>query len=288
MGGDLVGFSLSWIAVPAAARGKLLDVLKLTPTGNFEEVPKAAASGINLPTGWYVVLRNRVEMTAGTSADLARLSRSIGVIACFVEEHVMVSWARGWSAGTLAWSVCHDLQVGLRHLEASGDLPPEYPAVRDRLLGKQDQDPDGGRLRLRRPSRSGRAVDRVSSRLHAAQPRGSSVRGAGFGEGRLAPLVCITSRSGGLDRRTRRPLYHPSLDRDRWLCLVGDANIQNPGKYSYKSSRSGNSREDSENNPEQQERGDSGARPLEDQPTHRSEWNLRVDQMDSLNRSVID
>jgi len=143
MGGDLVGFSLSWIAVPAAARGKLLDVLKLTPTGNFEEVPKAAASGINLPTGWYVVLRNRVEMTAGTSADLARLSRSIGVIACFVEEHVMVSWARGWSAGTLAWSVCHDLQVGLRHLEASGDLPPEYPAVRDRLLGKQDQDPDG-------------------------------------------------------------------------------------------------------------------------------------------------
>lgn len=138
-----MGFSLSWIAVPTAARGKLLDVLNLHPTGSFEEVPEAAASGIDLPTGWYVVLRNRVEMTPGISADLARLSRSVGVIACFVEEHVMVSWARGWSAGVLAWSVYHDLQVGLRHLEASGDLPPEYPAVRDRLLAEQDQDPAG-------------------------------------------------------------------------------------------------------------------------------------------------
>lgn len=138
-----MGFSLSWIAVPAAARGKLLDILELTPTGWFDEVPEAASSGIDLPTGWSVVVRNHVEMTAGTSADLARLSRAVGVIACFVEEHVMVSWARGWSAGALSWSVCHDCQVGLRHLEASGDLPPEYPAVRDRLLSQQDQDPDG-------------------------------------------------------------------------------------------------------------------------------------------------
>lgn len=138
-----MGFSLSWIAVPAAARGELLDVLKLTPTGRFEEVPEAAASGIDLPTGWYVILRQREEMTPGTSADLARLSRSVGVVACFVEEHVMVSWARGWSAGGLAWSVYHDLQAGLRHLEASGDLPPEYRAVRDRLLAKQDHDPEG-------------------------------------------------------------------------------------------------------------------------------------------------
>ena len=58
----------------------------------------------------------------------------------------MVSWARGWSAGTLAWSVRHDLQVGLRHLEASGDLPPEYPAVRDWLLAEQDHDPEGATM----------------------------------------------------------------------------------------------------------------------------------------------
>lgn len=136
-----MGFSLSWTAVPAVARGELLSILSLKPTGTIEEVPEAAASGIDLSTGWYVVLQNHVEMTPVTSADLAQLSRSVGVIACFVEEHVMVSWARGWSAGALAWSVYHNLQVGSRHLEASGDLPPEYPAVRDRLLAEQDQSP---------------------------------------------------------------------------------------------------------------------------------------------------
>lgn len=138
-----MGYSLSWIAVPAVARGQLLDAFKLSPTGRFDEEPDAEASGIDLPSGWYAVVRNRFDVTEGDLAGLARLSRKTRVIACGVEEHVMASWACEWSAGRKAWSVSHDAEAGLRNLAATGDTPPEYPAVRDRLLAEQDRSPEG-------------------------------------------------------------------------------------------------------------------------------------------------
>ena len=138
-----MGFSLSWVAVPAVARGQLLDVLKLSPTGWLEDVPEAEASGIGLPSGWYVVVRNRYDVTNVVQSDLAELSRMFRVVACGVEEHVMASWACGWHAGREAWSVAHDGQADLRHLVAVGDLPPEYSAVRDRSLAEQARDPEG-------------------------------------------------------------------------------------------------------------------------------------------------
>jgi hypothetical protein len=138
-----MGFSLSWAAVPSSARDRLLDRLALSPTGEFEEVPESATSGVHLPTGWYVVVANRCDYVSGRIPDLAAVSRASDVVACSVEEHVMASFAWGWSAGRLAWEVSHDAQAGRRHLEQSGDVPAAYAGIRDRLLAELHRDPDG-------------------------------------------------------------------------------------------------------------------------------------------------
>ena len=57
----------------------------------------------------------------------------------------MVSRATGWKDGQLRWSVTHDAQKGLLHLDVQGELPPEFAAIRDGKLTEQaagDRDVD--------------------------------------------------------------------------------------------------------------------------------------------------
>jgi hypothetical protein len=46
----------------------------------------------------------------------------------------MFSKAAVWRAGGEVWSVVHDSEKGVRHLEARGHLPSEFASIRDRLL----------------------------------------------------------------------------------------------------------------------------------------------------------
>lgn len=49
----------------------------------------------------------------------------------------MVSKAAGWKDGKELWSVIHDCQKHAQHLEARGQLPPEFVSIRDRVLAEQ-------------------------------------------------------------------------------------------------------------------------------------------------------
>jgi hypothetical protein len=69
--------------------------------------------------------------------ELARLSRSGEVVCCFVEDHVMVSWASGWRDGKKAWSVAHDCEKGLLHLDIKGEAPAELKGIAERLIAEQ-------------------------------------------------------------------------------------------------------------------------------------------------------
>jgi hypothetical protein len=71
---------------------------------------------------------------------MQRLSRGCEVIACFVEEHVMVSRAAGWKNGQQIWSVTHDAQESDRHLKVEGEPPVGFAAIRDRLTKQQEED----------------------------------------------------------------------------------------------------------------------------------------------------
>lgn len=49
----------------------------------------------------------------------------------------MNSYTCGWEGGAELWSVLHDAQQGITHLEVSGTPPAELGPIRDRLLRQQ-------------------------------------------------------------------------------------------------------------------------------------------------------
>jgi hypothetical protein len=53
------------------------------------------------------------------------------------EEHVMVSVATGWKDSQRVWSVTHDAQRDMEHLQAEGALPAAFASIRDRLCSEQ-------------------------------------------------------------------------------------------------------------------------------------------------------
>lgn len=130
-----MGYSLSWAAVKGGNVKSVCAVLGLRPTGEREEVAEAKIDGVQLPTGWYVVLFDHDEVKDGI---LEKLSRIGEVVSCFVEDHVMFSSASSWIDGKEIWKVWHDGgEIGHTHLEVRGKLPPEYEDMRKDMLEKQ-------------------------------------------------------------------------------------------------------------------------------------------------------
>jgi hypothetical protein len=113
------------------------DALRLRSTGKRGTFPKFSLSGAGLPTGWYLICHWRHEFT---DAELQKLSVGGEVVACFVEEHVMVSRAAGWKDGRELWSVTHDAEKDLSHLDVRGTPPPQFARIRDELTAKQTPD----------------------------------------------------------------------------------------------------------------------------------------------------
>jgi len=74
---------------------------------------------------------------------LQRLSAGCEVVTGDVEEQVMVSVATGWKDGQRVWSVTHDAQRDLEHLQTEGELPAAFTNIRDRLRSEQQK--AGGR-----------------------------------------------------------------------------------------------------------------------------------------------
>jgi hypothetical protein len=136
-----MGYSLFWLAVKGKSPDAVRAELNLRSTGRREEVPESAVTAVELPSGWYVVVNNR-SMALAENAVLGPLSRGAEVVTCFVEEHVMVSEAAGWAAGRKVWSVSHQSEQGLMHLDAQGRLPACFEAVRAANGSHQPGDPE--------------------------------------------------------------------------------------------------------------------------------------------------
>lgn len=132
-----MGASLSWFAVRGKKPEAVLQSFGLRNIG--KEYFDTPFCGGALPSGWYLVIHGRHEFT---SDEVRRLSRGCEVVACFVDEHVMVSRAVGWKDGETIWSVTHDAGEGDEHLEVLGDPPACFDTIRDRLT-KQQEDEGG-------------------------------------------------------------------------------------------------------------------------------------------------
>ncbi len=138
-----MGFSQSWLGVKRVSPRVILEALALCGTGGCDVVPDAPLNGVGLPGEWYLVIANNQPPEFFQDSVLQRLSADGEVVICFVEEHVMYSSATGWKNGRKAWSVLHDSQRDVEHLEAAGDLPSIFASIRDRL--RSEQKAGGGR-----------------------------------------------------------------------------------------------------------------------------------------------
>src|SRR5579862_7370539 len=123
-----MGYSLSWLAVRGKPVQEVRDALGFRPTGQREEIPESDFSAAEMPNGWYLIVANHSEQVASDSA-LHRLSASgCEIVTCFIEEHVMVSKSTGWKDGTMRWSVTHDSEERLWHLDTQGEPPEGFVA----------------------------------------------------------------------------------------------------------------------------------------------------------------
>lgn len=134
-----MGFSLSWIAVKNSTPEAVCDRLSLRVTGERGN-PDSPLSAASLPGGWYLVISDHDEQRLTDPKTLAGLSTLGEVVACYVEEHVMISSAELWRDGQRVWTVNHDAQTGMDHLSAEGNLPPQFAEIRASLQAAQKAD----------------------------------------------------------------------------------------------------------------------------------------------------
>ena len=135
-----MGFSISWIGFKAEDKDEALRLLGLVDTGELDEANESPLSGAVLPTGWFIVFSNDFDFA--TPKRLAELSLGRQVIACQVEEHVMVSAAYCYDDGEAVWWASHVSDSGRYDLTAEGALPDGFAALKDRLF--KEQEAEGG------------------------------------------------------------------------------------------------------------------------------------------------
>jgi hypothetical protein len=135
-----MGFRVQLIAVSGKKPGEIQRDFGVVPTGQREEIAESPVVGATLPNGAYLLYINDSDRIVPDDKVFARLSKSASLIACYVNETVMNSYACAWANGAVRWSVFHDAQQGIDHLETNGSLPSELQPIHDRLFAQQEED----------------------------------------------------------------------------------------------------------------------------------------------------
>ena len=135
-----MGLSLSFIATkgpdPLSALGLSADgrILRSEPIP-----PPAKFIAFDLDDWRFVVSDDH----RFASRERVRLAAEGGVaVGLYLEEHVMISGAFGAKAGELSWSVQHDPNHGMEHLDVWGEPPAALERIRDGLLAELHEQDD--------------------------------------------------------------------------------------------------------------------------------------------------
>ena len=126
----------------------LVDRLGLSPTGETEELPESPITAALLDTGWRVIWCNKYGSRFFRPEDLGNISSDCDLLLCRVEEHVMASSSEFWTGGKRKWWISHEGENGPKGLDADGELPECFPAIKaememaQRAEGGDDADVD--------------------------------------------------------------------------------------------------------------------------------------------------
>lgn len=123
-----MSYSLSFLAVRGKVTHLILEELHLRRTGEREAVAKAMITGVELPTGCYVITAHQ-NTELMHDAMLAQLSLECECYACFVDEQMKVTSAVGWKNGKKVWTALHDGGKGSDHLQLRGEFPSLFGPI---------------------------------------------------------------------------------------------------------------------------------------------------------------
>lgn len=132
-----MGFRVSLVSVEGKPVSLIHEEYGVLPTGETEEFPESPINGAHLPNGSYLLYINDDQVP--TDRVLRQLSSGATVYYSDINETCMCSRAACWVNGIEAWSVWHDAQQGLKHLEASGDLPKEFSGIKEIMFARQEE-----------------------------------------------------------------------------------------------------------------------------------------------------
>jgi hypothetical protein len=135
-----MGFRVLLIVVMGRASSAIHQDYSVAPTDQYEEIPESPVTGATLPNGAYLLYIN--DEIVPDETVFKRLSRDASLIACYANETVMNSYASSWVNGVEQWSVFHDAQQGIKHLETTGDLPAQLKSIKEGSFAEQDQAED--------------------------------------------------------------------------------------------------------------------------------------------------
>lgn len=134
-----MGYAISWLAVRSAESGAILSRLGMKSTGRKAECAEEPYTGRSLPNGWFLLVLDRCEHKFIAPESLAKLSTDSEIIACSIEEHVMVSTSELWRDGAKVWRIEHNAQESIDHLKEHGTLPSAYRQIKGSLMEEQEQ-----------------------------------------------------------------------------------------------------------------------------------------------------
>lgn len=130
-----MGYRVLLIAIEGKEPAVIHEEYSVAPTDQYEEIPESPVTGAVLPSGAYLLYIN--DRIVPDDRVLSRLSKGARLTACYANETVMNSLAGAWEDGTERWSVFHDAQQGIEHLEMEGELPEQLHPIRERLTAQQ-------------------------------------------------------------------------------------------------------------------------------------------------------
>lgn len=136
-----MGFKISWLAFEGLRKPAILDLLGFHDTHNEDEANEAPFAAAELANGWSVLWSN--DFGWAETHPIHNIDTHARVIGCQIHEGIMYSAAHGAEAGREQWSVVHDAQQGVRHLEVSGLVPADFATVKAKLLAEQNADQAG-------------------------------------------------------------------------------------------------------------------------------------------------
>lgn len=130
--------AVAWVAFEGRSKDEVAQALGYVDTGEAVEVDDGLVCG-ELPGGWVTVVAIGDRAGDFSRADtLAPLSRDGPLLSVEFSTTVMWSTIQAYADGALTWSIEHNPEKGIDHLEVVGKPPPQYIPLRDRLLAERE------------------------------------------------------------------------------------------------------------------------------------------------------